>query len=70
MLQRSPAANQLENKNDQRNQEQDMNVSSQNVEADKSQQPKNQQNDKDSPKHIFLSVEVVDLNRLVRRTRA
>jgi hypothetical protein len=38
-----------------------VNVSAQNVEADKSKQPENQQNDKYSPKHNFLSVEVVDL---------
>jgi hypothetical protein len=51
MLQRSPAADQLENKNDQRDQEQQMNVGAENVEADKTKQPKNQQNNKDSPKH-------------------
>ena len=51
MLQRSPAANQLDNQNDQRDQEQQMNVSAQNVEADKAKQPENQQNNKDSPKH-------------------
>ena len=51
MLQRSPAANQLDNKNDQRDQKQEMNVGAQNVEADKTKQPKNQQNNKDSPKH-------------------
>jgi len=51
MLQRSPAADQLENKNDQRDQEQQMNVGAENVEADKTKQPENQQNNKDSPKH-------------------
>lgn len=38
-----------------------MNVGAQNMEADKSQQPENQQNNKYSPKHNVLSVEVVDL---------
>ena len=51
MLQRSPAANQLENQNDDGNKKQDVNVSAQNVEAHKTKQPKNQQNYKDSPKH-------------------
>ena len=51
MLQRPPAANQLDNENDQRDHEQQMNVSAENVEADKAKQPKNQQNNKDSPKH-------------------
>ena len=51
MLQRSPAANQLENQNDDSDQEQDMNVGAQNVKAHKTKQPKNQQNYKDSPKH-------------------
>jgi hypothetical protein len=60
MLQRSPAANQLNNENDQRDHEQQMNVSAENVEADKAKQPKNQQNNKDSPKHKKLSFEVVD----------
>ncbi len=59
MLQRSPAANQLDNKNDQRDQKQEMNVGAQNVEADKTKQPKNQQNNKDSPKHKNLSFAVV-----------
>jgi hypothetical protein len=64
MLQRSPAANQLQNEDDQRNQEQDVNVGAENVESDESKQPKNQQNQKDGPKHKFLSVEVVDLSSL------
>jgi len=51
MLQRAPAANQLDNENDQRDQEQQMNVGAENVEADKTEKPKNQQNNKDSPKH-------------------
>ena len=59
MLQRSPAANQLDNENDQRDQEQQMNVSAENVEADKTEKPKNQQNNKDSPKHKNLSFEIV-----------
>ena len=37
-----------------------MNVRAQNVEADKSEQPKNQQNKKDSPKHKNLSFEFVN----------
>ena len=59
MLQRSPAANQLDNENNQRNEKQQMNVSAENVEADETKQPKNQQNNKDSPKHKTLSFEVV-----------
>lgn len=59
MLQRSTAANQLDNQNNQRNQKQEVNVSAQNVEADETKQPKNQQNNKDSPKHKNLSFEVV-----------
>jgi hypothetical protein len=59
MLQRATAANQLDNENDQRDHEQEMNVSAQNMEADETQQPKNQQNNKDSPKHKNLSFEVV-----------
>jgi hypothetical protein len=51
MLQRSPAANQLDNENDQRDHEQKMNVSAENVEADKTKKPENQQNNKDGPKH-------------------
>jgi hypothetical protein len=51
MLQWSPAADQLENENDQRNQKQQVNVRAENVEADETKQPKNQQNNKDSPKH-------------------
>ena len=51
MLQRPSTANQLDNQNDQRDQKQQMNISSENMEADKSKQPKNQQNNKDSPKH-------------------
>ena len=51
MLQRSTAGDQLDNQNDQRDEEQQMNVGAQNVEADKSKQPKNQQNKKDGPKH-------------------
>src|ERR1051326_1528908 len=61
MLQRSPPADQLQNENYQRNQQQDVNVSAQNVEPDKAEQPQNQQNHKYSPKHNVLSVEVVDL---------
>jgi hypothetical protein len=59
MLQRSTAANQLDNQDDHRDHEQEMNVSAENVEADETQQPKNQQNNKDSPKHKNLSFEVV-----------
>ena len=51
MLQRSPAAYQLKNQNDDSNEEQNMNVSAQNMEAHETKQPKNQQNYKDSPKH-------------------
>jgi len=51
MLQRSPAANQLDNKNDERDQKQQMNVRAQNMEADKTKKPENQQNNKDGPKH-------------------
>src|SRR6266480_6658385 len=52
-------ANQLDNQNDYCDHEQEMNVSAQNVEADETKQPKNQQNNKDSPKHKNLSFEVV-----------
>ena len=71
MLQRSPASDQLENENDQRNQEQDMNVSSENVESDESKQPQNQQNNKNSPKHKnpFL-LRLLPIDRLAMRTRA
>jgi len=55
MLQASPPANQLKNENDERNQKQNMNVCTENVETDKTKQPKNQQNNKDSPKHKNLS---------------
>jgi hypothetical protein len=55
MLQRATAANQLDNENDQRNQKQQVNVRAKNVEADETKQPKNQQNNKDSPKHKNLS---------------
>jgi hypothetical protein len=55
MLQGPAAANQLDNQNDQRNQKQEMYVSAENVEADETEQPKNQQNNKDSPKHKNLS---------------
>jgi len=51
MLQGPTAADQLDNQNDQRNQKQQVNVSAENVEADKTKQPKNQQNNKDGPKH-------------------
>jgi hypothetical protein len=49
----------LDNQDDHRDHEQEMNVSAENVEADETQQPKNQQNNKDSPKHKNLSFEVV-----------
>jgi len=55
MLQRSPAANQLDNEDHERDQKQQMNVRAQNMEADKTEQPKNQQDNKDSPKHKNLS---------------
>src|SRR5437899_12432364 len=51
MLQRPPTANQLDNEHDQRDEEQQMNVSAENMEADKTEKPENQQNNKDSPKH-------------------
>ena len=71
MLQRSPASNQLENENDQRNQEQDMDVGSENVESDESKQPQNQQNNKDSPKHKKPFVlRLLPIDRLAMRTRA
>jgi hypothetical protein len=59
MLQRPSAANQLQNEHHHGDHEQDVNVSAENVETHKTQQPKNQQNDEDSPKHINLSVRVV-----------
>ena len=51
MLQRPATANQLDNEHDQRDEEQQMNVSTENMEADKTEKPENQQNNKDSPKH-------------------
>jgi len=51
MLQRSATGDQLDNENDQRDHEQKMNVSAENVEADKTKKPENQQNNKDGPKH-------------------
>jgi hypothetical protein len=51
MLQRAPASNQLQNEDDQSDQEQNVNVSAQNVEADETKQPENQQDHKNSPKH-------------------
>jgi hypothetical protein len=70
-LQRSAPADQLQNQYDQRDQEQDMDISAQNVEADKSQQPKNQQNDKYSPKHKNPFVlRLLPLIRFAMRTRA
>src|SRR5436309_6165051 len=51
MLQRPATANQLDNEHDQRDEEQQMNVSAENMEADKTEKPENQQNNKDSPKH-------------------
>jgi hypothetical protein len=59
MLQRPTAANQLDNQDDHGDHEQQMNVSAENVEADETKQPENQQNNKDSPKHKNLSFEVV-----------
>jgi hypothetical protein len=50
-LERSSSADQLENENDQRNEQQDVNVSAQNVEAHETEQPEDEQNNKDSPKH-------------------
>src|SRR5947209_7363104 len=64
ILERPPAANQLQNEHHQGDHQQDVNVRSQNVEADKSKQPEDQQDHKDSPKHNFLSVEVVDFRSL------
>jgi hypothetical protein len=52
MLERSAAGDQLDNENDQRDHEQKMDVSAENVEPDKTQKPKNQQDNKDGPKHI------------------
>ena len=67
MLQRSPAANQLDNKNDERDQKQQMNVRAQNMEADKTKKPENQQNNKDGPKHKKnLSFEVVNYDSFRR----
>jgi len=51
MLQRPATANQLDNEHDQRDEEQQMNVSAENMEADKTKKPENQQNNKDGPKH-------------------
>ena len=51
MLQRSATGDQLDNENDQRDHEQEMNVSAENVEPDKTKKPENQQNNKDGPEH-------------------
>src|SRR5467141_3451852 len=48
MLQRSSAANQLQNEHDEGDQKQNVNVSAEHLEPDKSKQPENQQNHKDS----------------------
>ena len=61
MLQGSPPANQLQNEHHKGDQKQNVNVSAQHVEADEAKQPENQQDYKDSPKHKYLSIEVVDL---------
>lgn len=58
ILQRSPAANQLQNENHQSDEKQNVNVSAEHVESHETEQPQNQQNDEDSPKHINLSVRV------------
>ena len=55
ILQRPSPADQLENEDDERDEEQNVNVSAQNVEPDEAEQPQNQQNYKDSPKHRNLS---------------
>ena len=71
MLQRPAAADQLQNQNDQRDQQQDVDVSTQDVEADKPEQPKNQQNDKYSPKHKNPFVlRLLPIVRMAMRTRA
>jgi len=76
MLQRSPAANQLDNKNDERDQKQQMNVRAQNMEADKTKKPENQQNNKDGPKHkktfrlrLLPMVRFTDRSRAYRNSR-
>src|SRR6266404_2206699 len=69
MLQRSATANQLDNEHDQRDEEQQMNVSTENMEADKTEKPENQQNNKDSPKHKNLSFAVV-VNGSLQRSRS
>ena len=56
ILQRSPPADQLQNQNHYGNDKEDMNVCPQNVEAHETEQPEDQQNYKDSPKHKNLSI--------------
>ena len=56
ILQGATAADQLQNENDQRDEQQDVNVGAKNVEAHESEQPENEQNNEYCPKHINLSV--------------
>src|SRR5256885_13223675 len=58
ILQRSSAADQLQNENDQGDEKQNVNVSAEHVESHETEQPQNQQNNEDSPEHINLSVRV------------
>jgi hypothetical protein len=51
MLQRPTTGDQLDNEYHEGNDQKQMNVRAQNVEPDKPEQPQNQQNYKDSPKH-------------------
>ena len=53
---RSPAAHQLKDEHDQRDQQQDVYVCTEYMESDKPQQPQHKQNDKDRPKHTSLSL--------------
>src|SRR5690348_5653701 len=61
-LQRSTAADQLQNEHHEGDHQQNVNVSTEHVEPDKSEQPQNQQDYKYCPKHNVLSVEFVDLS--------
>jgi hypothetical protein len=55
-LQRSATLDQIDDQNDNRNNEQEMNESAQCVGADQSKQPEHKQDNKYCPEHRFLSV--------------
>jgi hypothetical protein len=54
-LQTPTAADQINDQDDHGDDEQDVNVGAERVEADEAEQPQNEQNDKDGPKHERVS---------------